>query len=162
MSFRFSSSFVSLCIIVCGLWEGSFVTRFAACAFACVAEVSFCSQFFGSFGTGRIRVFESSSSVEGGRSQVPFSILISCCFLFVSPYGCPTLPYVSISGGFRWGAFASAVLLLPIISSWVSCRPSVSTIMPVRLLSISMSYPLSLEFVLYLSMSYLQLYYVQK
>ena len=38
-------------------------------------------------------------------------------------------------------AFASVVLLLPIISAWVSCGPSVSTIMPVRLF-ICMSSPL--------------------
>ena len=50
-------------------------------------------------------VFENSSSVGagGGRTQVPFSILVSCCFFYVSRSECPMLPSVFICSGFCGG-----------------------------------------------------------
>ena len=124
--------------------RGFYVTRFAARSLACVGEVSFCSHFFVSFGTSHIWCLRIQHPC-GGRSQVPFSILVSCCFLYVSRSECPTLPSLSISSGFCGGALTSVIVLLPIISACVSCGSSVSTIMPVRLSSICMSSPLPFD-----------------
>jgi hypothetical protein len=95
-------------------------------------------------------VFESSTSVGGAHGfLLPYLFfVVSCSYLVMNVQICLLCVYLVGSVG---GAFASTVLLLPIISAWVSCGHSVSTIKPVRLLSILCRIRCFSEFVLSLS-----------
>ena len=161
MSFRFRSSFVSLCIIVWGLCEGSFVTRFAAlCSRVCARSRSVLN-FLASLGLVVSVVFESSSSVWGAhRILFPYLFpVVSCSYLVLDARLCFLCLHLVGSVG---GHLLSLSCCCPLF------RPGY-LVGPLCLLSCPLDYYLFVcrtrcfsVFVLSLSMSYLQLWYVQK